>query len=139
MSGRIGTLRTVPTFLSPEWLRALDAAAHASQREGDAGTAIVVEQQVTGTPWGDVTYHAVLGPEATIVSGSAESPHLVLITDYDTALQLHAGSVNAQHAIANGRMKVRGQIDVLRRHIDTLRAFGDIFGEVRVHTETQPS
>jgi hypothetical protein len=129
----------VPTFLSPEWLRALDEAAHTLEHQGDADSAIIIEQQVTGTPWGDVTYHAVLGPEAAVVPGSAESPHVVLITDYDTALQLHAGSVNAQHAIASGQMKVRGQIDVLLRHIDMLRAFSDIFRDVREHTDAQPS
>ena len=128
----------MPTFLSPEWLRALDEAARASSgRGGDADAApIVVEQRVTGTPWGEVTYHAVLGRDATVGSGDAESPHLVLITDYETALQLHSGSMNAQHAIASGRMKVRGQIDMLLRHADTLRAFGDLFREVRAKTES---
>lgn len=129
----------MPKFLSPEWLRALDEAAHASGGDSDGGdvTQLVVEQRVTGTPWGDVTYHAILGAEAAVRTGSAQAPHVVLLTDYETALQLHAATLNAQDAIANDRMKVRGQVDVLVRHTDALRALGDLFLDVRAQTETE--
>jgi len=139
-STRIGTLRAVPVFLSPEWLRDLDAAARASRAlTNDDTESLVVEQRVTGTPNGDVSYHAVLGTDARVVPGPADAPDVVFVTDYDTALALRSGSLNAQHAIAAGRMKVRGHVGVLLRRAETLRAFGDIFRDVRATTETSES
>jgi putative sterol carrier protein len=124
-------------FLSPEWIRELDQAARASdalKRSADTDT-LVVEQRVTGGPTGDVTYHVVLGPAARVESGTAHSPDVILITDYDTASAVQAGSLNAQRAIAAGRMKVHGHMGVLLRHAEALRAVGDIFRDVRAATE----
>jgi len=135
-STRIGTLRAVPVFLSPEWLRDLDAAARASRALANDDTeALVVEQRVTDAPGGDVTYHAVLGTDARVVAGPADAPDVVFVTDYDTAFALRSGTLNAQHAIAAGRMKVQGHVGVLLRKADTLRAFGDIFQDVRATTD----
>ena len=126
----------MPAFLSPEWIQALDDAARADGSRGDLDhEPLVVEQRVTGTPWGEVIYHAQLGVDPHVAAGSADTPQLVIITDYETASAMHRGELNAQRAIAVGRMKVRGQVDALLRHSETLRAIGDLFGEVREHTE----
>ena len=131
----------MPTFLSAEWIRALDDAARASEalRAGEGSAPLVIEQRVTGTPFGDVTYHAILGVETSVAPGAASAPDLVLVTDYETAVELRDGTLNAQHAIATGRMKLRGHVEVLLRQAEMLRALGDVFGEVRTATEATDS
>jgi hypothetical protein len=127
----------MPLFLSTEWIRELDAAVRASEglRAEEGSAPVVIEQRITDTPFGDVTYHAVLGVETCIVPGAADAADIVLVTDYDTAIELHHGTLNAQHAIAAGRMKLRGHVEVLLRRAEMLRALGDVFRDMRTTTE----
>jgi hypothetical protein len=126
----------VSAFLSPEWIRDLDAIARSSTAlAAPDGTSLVIEQHVEGTPQGDVVYHLVIGRDPGVVSGSADHPDVVFVTDYETATDLHAGRINAQDAIAAGRLKLRGHLDVLLRHADVLSAVGDVFRALRADTE----
>jgi hypothetical protein len=124
----------MPDFLSPEWISALDDAARTSDRLAAIGKddAFVVEQRVTDAPDGEACYHARLGPDgARVVQGPAPSPDVILVTDYETALALHRGETNAQRAIAAGRMKLRGHVELLLRRADALAALGDVFSATR--------
>jgi hypothetical protein len=118
----------VPEFLSPEWLSALDDAARASDglaQTGREGT-FVVEQRVTGVPNGEISYHARVDfAGGRVTPGRAETPDIILVTDYETALAIHRGETNAQRAIASGRMKLRGHVEVLLRRLDTLTALAE--------------
>ena len=124
-------------FLSREWLVELDAAARASDRLAALApdTTFVVEQRVTRGPRGDVIYQLVVDRDGgRVETGSSCPPDIVLLTDYETGLALHRGDVNAQAAIASGRLKLRGEIDRLLGRAETLRALDDVFASVRAHT-----
>lgn len=124
-------------FLTPEWLAELDAAARAS----DGLTAVaeqgplVVEQRVIGAPAGDACYHLVVDEDgARVIEGPAAVRSLALVTDYATAVAINRGESTAQAAIAAGRLELRGGLDALVRHRDTLVAVDDVFTAVRART-----
>lgn len=126
----------MPEFLSREWIEALDAAARAATLPADvAGVSIEVEQVVGDAPGGEIRYHLRLEDgRARVYSGPAASPHLRLIADYDMAGRIHRGELNAQQALAAGRLKVQGQFAHLLRADEALRSLEDVFAEVRAAT-----
>ncbi|MEX0664878.1 MAG: SCP2 sterol-binding domain-containing protein [Acidimicrobiia bacterium] len=124
-------------FLSAEWLQDLDRAARASPALTEIGRAgeLVVEQHVTGTPTGDVSYHVVIdGDGARVVNGPAPEANIVITTDFATAVSLHAGDMNAQRALASGSLKLTGDIDQLVQRSDALKALDDVFASIRATT-----
>jgi hypothetical protein len=132
-----GTLGVVTEFLSREWLAALDAVARQSDRLAALAldTTFVIEQRVSGGPDGEVTYQVVIGRDgASVVPGSESAPDIVLSTDYGTALALHRGEANAQSAVAEGRIKLRGEVGSLFGRGDALNALDDVFAAVRAGT-----
>jgi hypothetical protein len=54
--------------------------------------------------------------------------------DRATAARIAQGEVNAQRALADGRMRIGGDIDVLVRRAAALRAVDDAFAAVRAET-----
>jgi hypothetical protein len=127
----------VAAFLSAAWLQDLDAAARSSAALAAVGRhgRVVIEQQVTGTPRGDVTYHFVFDSEgARVHRGSANDANVVIVTDSATAAALHAGEINAQGALTTKRLKLKGDIDLLVRHAEALKALDDVFAAVRATT-----
>jgi alkyl sulfatase BDS1-like metallo-beta-lactamase superfamily hydrolase len=122
--------------LSPEWIaeidRALRDAAHPLRGEGEP---IVIEQIVTGAPDGDVRFHVVLeADDAFARRGAAPEAHLRITVDFPTALALLRGETNAQHALASGRMKLHGDLDVLARRAGDLASVTDMLASVRATT-----
>jgi SCP-2 sterol transfer family len=126
----------VSEFLTPAWIAELDAAIRAP----DALTTVddqsfVVEQRVSDAPAGEACYHLVLdGAESRATDGAAPAPNLVILTDYATAVALLRGTTNAQHAIADGRMKVSGDLHAAARRIEALAGLDDVFAAVRATT-----
>jgi len=126
----------VADFLSAEWIEALDAAARAAQLpEAVAALSITVEQVVRDSPDGEACYHLrIENGRAHVQAGPAESPDLRLFADYDIAVRIQRGEVNAQEALAAGRLKVQGRFAHLLRVDDALRALEDVFAPVRAAT-----
>ena len=93
-------------FLSAEWIEALDAAARAAQLpEAVAALSITVEQVVRDSPDGEACYHLrIENGRAHVQAGPAVSPDLRLFADYDIAVRIQRGEVNAQEALAAGRL-----------------------------------
>ena len=132
-----GTLAGVVEFLSREWLAALDVVARESDqlRALAQDSPFVIEQHVSGGPNGDVTYQIIINEGgASVAAGSQAEPDIVLLTDYGTALALHRGEANAQHAVAEGRIKLRGEVGNLLGRADALSALDDVFASVRAET-----
>jgi putative sterol carrier protein len=134
----------VPEFLSAEWIEALDAAAcAATMPEGAAAVSIEVEQVVSDAPGGETRYHLRLEDgRARVHRGPASSPHLRLIADYEVAARMQRGELNAQEALATGRLKVQGKFAHLLRADEALRSLEDVFAAVRAATtyeEPRPS
>jgi hypothetical protein len=126
----------VAEFLSPEWLRALDAAARDATWPPWDGAALVVEQRVHSVPGrGAVTYHLVLDASgARVAGGPAEDPTVVVETDHATAVALATGELNAQAALASGRWRLHGTTGRLAGRAAVLQAVGDVFAALRAGT-----
>ena len=129
----------MPEFLSGEWIEALDAAARATTLPADAAAvSIEIEQVVHDAPGGEIRYHVRLEDgHVRVHPGPAASPHLRLIADYDVAARMQRGEINAQEALAAGRLKVQGQFAHLVRANDQLRSLEDVFAAVRAVTTYQ--
>lgn len=130
----------MPEFLSELWLRELDGAVRAA---GSASVLapIVIEQVVVGVPGrGEVRYRFLIDDDgARVVEGNApERPDVRLSTDYETAVAIALGRENAQIALARGRLRLGGDIDVLVRRADALGALDDATAALRAAT-TYPS
>jgi hypothetical protein len=125
-------------FLSDEWIDALDAAARAHPRlANDAGTPpLVVQQTVTDTAWGDVSYRLeVRDGEVGVRHGAVLDPTVSLTTDVATAAAIARGELAAQLAFMQGRLRIGGNVGALLTHQQVLVDFGDLFAEVRAHTD----
>ena len=123
-------------FLSAEWIEALDAAARAATLpETASAVSITIEQVVRDAPGGESRYHLrIEDGRARVHSGPAAAPDLRLFADYDVAALIQRGEVNAQEALAAGRLKVQGRFAHLLRVDDALRALEDVFAPVRAET-----
>jgi putative sterol carrier protein len=131
----------VAEFLSAGWVAALDAAARRSTLlTACAGDGPFVLEQRVELPTGDQAVHRLVfaADGARVLPGATARPDVVLTTDLDTAVALAQGDVNAQQALAAGRLHVQGDLDVLTSRSDALAAVDDIFATVRAET-TFPS
>jgi putative sterol carrier protein len=126
----------VPEFLSTEWVDALDAAARdAPFCDVPADQSLTVEQVVRDAPDGEVRYHLCLeGGHIRVRRGPAEAPDLRLFTDYDVAVRLQRGELNAQDALTAGGLKLQGRFERVLHTSDLLHALEDVFAPVRAIT-----
>ena len=123
-------------FLSDEWIAALASAASAAGSE--PGAALVVEPVVRGVPGrAEVRYRIAFAETGCIVSAApadAEAADVYLETDYPTAAAIARGDMNAQAALADGRLRVTGDVARLAGHAAALVKLGDLFAAVRPAT-----
>lgn len=120
-------------FLTPEWLDELQRAADKAEAVPDAD--IVVAHEVTDTPDGDVCFRfAAVDGRLTLTWGTTADAHITLLEDYATAVTVARGELPAQQAVAEGRLKLRGDVGALVRNGAALAALGDLFRAVRDST-----
>jgi hypothetical protein len=127
----------VAAFLSDEWIAAMDAAARDASAGATAADCLVVEPIVRGVPGrGDVRYRVTCDTVVRSVTASPEGePADVRIeTDYSTAVALARGRLNAQAALADGLLRVSGDLARLGAHAGALARLGDLFTAVRATT-----
>ncbi|QXC60389.1 SCP2 sterol-binding domain-containing protein [Aquihabitans sp. G128] len=126
------------SFLSPEWLGALDEAARLDPALATATAAIdlVVEQRVTEPDGSEVAYHVVFDHgRVSVVGGPAQEATVRFRQDRATALAIAAGVDSAQRAFMTGRLQVGGDLRVLLDQQDALAALDDVFAGVRARTD----
>jgi hypothetical protein len=129
----------VAQFLSDEWIRALGRAARAAGDRAATDDVLVVEPVVRVVPGrGEVRYRVTCATTVLDVSPSSAAssrPADVRIeTDYPTAVALARGELNAQVALADGRLTVSGDVARLSVHAGAVARLGDLFAEVRAST-----
>ena len=122
-------------FLSDEWIAALDGACRVRWSDpAPEGDAFVIEPAVVGVPGrGEVRYRFAFGAAGCRVgraptTGAAD---VRLETDYGTAVALARGEMNAQAALAAGRLRVSGDVAGLAERASALAALDDVFAAVR--------
>jgi hypothetical protein len=127
----------VPEFLSPAWIDALDRALAACDGLRDLAP-LEIEQVVRGVPGsGTVRYRVCVGPSGGRArpAGSAARPFdLRLTTDYATAAAIAQGRENAQSALAAGRLRLGGDVDVLTTVAETFARLDDATRALRAAT-----
>jgi hypothetical protein len=130
----------MPVFLSTEWIAALDGALRAERGLGDVA-AVTVDQTVVGAPDGDVRYRVVIdgggGRAHRLDDGAptASPPADVrLTTDYRTAVAIARGAENAQIALAQGRLRLGGDVHALARFTAAIEAMPGVTRALRAET-----
>jgi len=124
-------------YLSLDWINAVSAEVAASdQMRTVAGShRISVTQVVSNSPEGDITYHLAVGDgEATFAAGPADAEDVKMEQDWDTAVAVATGELNAQEAFIGGRIRLYGDQQLL---LDSQPVFGALdaaFASVRART-----
>jgi putative sterol carrier protein len=91
---------------SDSWVAAFAAAVE--EVAVDPAARVVVQQELadTGAAW-----HVVVdGGRASVAAGHHPSPDVTFTQDLATATAIAAGSLSAQEALVDGRLRVRGAI-----------------------------
>jgi hypothetical protein len=134
----------VAAFLTPEWFTDLGAAATAAGPVPALapGERFVLGQEVHDVPGADgpVAYQVVIEAAGLrVVVPPAGPADVTFVCDYGTAVDLAAGTTNAQEALMAGRLRLRGDVERFAAARDPLVALGDVFARVRAATEYVPS
>ena len=117
-------------FLTAEWLDALQRIADKTEVPVEAD--IVVVHEISGTPDGDVMFrYAAIDGRLELTWGTNDGAQLTLLEDYETAVAIARGELPAQQAVAEGRLKLRGDVGALIRNAEAMAALGDLFRAVR--------
>ena len=125
-------------YLSLDWIDALSEAVARSDdmRAAAVEHSIGVTQVVDGTPEGDVTYHLVVADGAArFGAGPAEPEDVRFVQDWETAVGVATGEINAQEAFIKGRIRLYGDQQKLMTSQAVFRALDAVFSEVRDRTE----
>ena len=124
-------------YLSLDWINALKAEVAASEqmREVAGLHTIGVTQLVVDGPEGEVTYHlAVADGEASFGAGPADPEDVRMEQDWDTAVAVATGEMNAQDAFINGHIRLFGDQQKLLDSQPVFGALDAVFSAVREHT-----
>ena len=124
-------------YLSLDWINALTAEVAASEHlsEVAATHTIGVTQVVSNGPEGDVTYHLqVVDGSASFGAGPADPEHVKMEQDWDTAVAIATGELNAQDAFINGHIRLFGDQQKLLDSQAVFGALDTVFGTVKADT-----
>lgn len=125
-------------YLSPEWMEAarLAIARDASLARATAGVRLTVEHVVVDGPGGMARWHVTIDDgDVALSQGPAVEPDLRFTTDYATASSIAAGTLGAQRAFVEGRLRVGGDLAALIHHHKALATIDDALAGVRVRTD----
>lgn len=128
-----GTVR----YLSLDWIRELSREVAESQHLADLAQthSIGVTQVVTEGPEGTVTYHLQVGDgDARFGAGPAQPEDVKMEQDWDTAVAVATGTVNAQEAFIGGRIRLFGDQQLLLASQPVFGALDAVFATVRDRT-----
>ena len=124
-------------YLSLDWITALSEEVAASDqiREIAESHRIGVTQVVSNGPEGDVTYHLSVGDgQASFGAGPAEPEDVKMEQDWDTAVAVATGELNAQEAFIGGRIRLYGDQQKLLDSQPVFGALDAVFATVRERT-----
>ncbi len=124
-------------YLSLDWINALsDEVANSDHMRDVANThRIGVTQVVSNGPEGDVTYHLTVGDgAASFGAGPADPEDVKMQQDWDTAVAVATGELNAQEAFIGGRILLFGDQQKLLDSQPVFGALEAVFATVRERT-----
>ena len=124
-------------YLSLDWINALseEVARNEHLREIAESHRIGVTQVVSDGPEGDVTYHLTVGDgEAAFGAGPADPEDVKMEQDWETAVAVATGTLNAQEAFIGGRIRLYGDQHKLLDAQPVFGALDAVFSSVRERT-----
>ncbi|MGK2958593.1 MAG: SCP2 sterol-binding domain-containing protein [Acidimicrobiales bacterium] len=127
----------MPRFLSPEWIAQAHAAAQVSKTlaEATASVKITIQQNVTGTPDGDIHYVIRVDHGKVEIAEGIDSQATISFTqDWETGVGMSNGSLSAQDAFTAGHLRVGGDIQAMMEVQDAFAELDDVFVELRITT-----
>ena len=125
-------------YLSLEWIKALSAEVAASDhmRELADQHTVGVTQVVSGGPEGDVSYHLrVADGDASFGAGPADPEDVKMEQDWQTAVDVATGELNAQEAFIGGKIRLFGDQQKLLDSQPVFGALDAVFASVRERTD----
>ena len=125
-------------YLSLEWIEALTATAAATPALGPLAShhPIGVTQVVTAGPEGDVVYHLQAGDDAVVFGAGAAFPEDVRMEqEWDTAVGVATGTLDAEQAFITGRIRLSGDQMKLIAAQPLFGALDAVFTAVRADTD----
>ena len=125
-------------YLSLDWINALSAEVAGSEhmREVAEHHTVGVTQVVSGGPEGDVTYHLdVSDGSASFGAGPADPEHVKMEQEWQTAVDVATGELNAQEAFINGKIRLFGDQQKLLESQPVFGALDAVFASVRERTD----
>ena len=124
-------------YLSLQWITELSREVAESEQLARLATnhSIGVTQVVTDGPEGTVTYHLEVGNgEARFGAGPADPEDVRMEQDWDTAVAVATGELNAQEAFIGGRIRLTGNQQLLLESQPVFGALDAVFTTVRERT-----
>jgi putative sterol carrier protein len=122
----------VAAFLTPAWISDLDASARTLALPADLR---VVVQQVVRDEDVEVAYVVeIAGGQGRVRPGRAENPDVSFTQDRATAVAIAQGTLSAQAAFLDGRVRLGGDLRSVLNHAAELAVIGDAFATVRATT-----
>jgi putative sterol carrier protein len=124
-------------YLSLQWITELSREVAESEQLARlaANHSIGVTQVVTDGPEGTVTYHLEVGDGAARFGpGPADSEDVRMEQDWDTAVAVATGELNAQEAFIGGRIRLTGNQQLLLESQSVFGALDAVFSAVRERT-----
>ena len=124
----------MPRYLSDEWVRALDEAAHDCPVEGS----IIIEHVVRdgAEDGGELRYHVLIDRgRVRFVAGRAADPTVTFHEDRATAVAIATGELSAPAAFLSGRLSVGGDLRALSANASAVAAVDAAVAAVRAVTE----
>lgn len=128
-------------YLSPEWMDAARRALGADERlaQGTEGVHLTLEQVVDAGQAGEIRWHIVIDDgRVTLTEGPAPRFDVRISTSFETAARIAAGHLAAQHAFADGRLRVGGDLTSLLAHHRALGSLDDALADLRRNTTYEP-
>lgn len=124
----------MPKFLTTEWMDAARDAVSGSEQAVNAskGVQLILQQVVEDVPdSGTVSYWTQLNDgEVTGGEGAHESPDVTITQNYDTAVALTKGELNAQAAFMAGKIKVSGNMGKLLQHQSAIQSLAGAISSI---------
>lgn len=125
-------------YLSLAWIEALSDAVAANARLAELAAMhpIGITQQISAGPEGTVVYHLqATDGTATFGAGPAFPEDVRLEEDWDTAVAVATGAVNAQEAFITGRIRLTGDQAKLIAAQPVFAELATVFAHVGERTE----
>lgn len=128
----------MPVFLSEEWIAALDEAAGADDklRAATQSVSLVLQQTVTDSPNGDVSWHVTVddGTIRVLAGSSAQPADVTFFQSFETAKAISTSQLSAQSAFMLGKLRIGGTVAKLIEQRAAFDGLDDLFIEVRSRT-----